>query len=254
LGIPFTIYMESNMDDQNEIMEENGIDCANTSESESIDTNDANTAEKAVGSEVYNPEEWSSAPLRDPKTGRWAKGTGGSRKGGRPVGARDKITNQMIRLAEETAAEYGEQMFKKLAKDDPAACLALITRLLPNSDLSKAIEGESGDQDAIQQVTINLVSSPNPRLSDSRTDQQIEDRQRGLESPVERLPEPVEEAEVVSTQEAREAADEDAVRAERERIRRQNDAIKAHGGLTGRAPRSSGPVDPIEYRDNEEWV
>jgi hypothetical protein len=160
---------------------------------ETIGTNTANTGEKAVGSQVYDPQEWSSAPLRDPKTGRWIKGTGGSLKGGRPVGARDKITNQMIRLAEETAAEYGEEMFRRLAKDDPAACLALITRLLPNSDLSKAIEGESEGGNEITQVNISITPSPTQRLPDARTQEQVDAQQRGLARPVERLEAPLDD-------------------------------------------------------------
>lgn len=175
-------------------------------------------------------------------------------KGGRPVGARDKITNQMIRLAEETAAEYGEEMFRRLAKDDPAACLALITRLLPNSDLSKAIEGESEGGSEITQVNISITPAPSQRLPDSRSQQQIDDRQRGLISRVQPseddLRDVIEEAVAAPTVDTR---DEEAARAERERVRRQNDAIRAHGGLTGRAPRSAAP-DTLDYRDDEDWL
>lgn len=97
-----------------------------------------------------------SAPLKRDSKGRFIKGTGTrGHLGGRPKGARDKITTTMIRLAEDVAAEYGEEMFKTLAKHDPAACLALITRLLPNPDLSKAIEGEEQTDQPVN-VTINL--------------------------------------------------------------------------------------------------
>ena len=97
-----------------------------------------------------------SAPLKRDSKGRFIKGTGTrGHLGGRPKGARDKITTTMIRLAEDVAAEYGEEMFRTLAKHDPAACLALITRLLPNPDLSKAIEGEEQTDQPVN-VTINL--------------------------------------------------------------------------------------------------
>lgn len=199
---------------------------------------------------VKNTDGTPSKPLlKDPITGKFIKGTGGSMRGGRPVGSRDKITDTMIRLAEDTAAEHGQEMFEKLARTDPAACLALITRLLPNADLSKAIEGESEADNAITQVSINLVAAPSPRRIEGRTQQQIEERQRGLEAPVERIQAPSEDA-VVATQVD---PDEEAARAERERQERQRDAIKAHGGLTGRATRRSAP-DTIDYPDDDTTI
>ena len=211
------------------------------------DTNHANTDDNSVGipdREAYH------RPLKRNNRGQFVAGTGSrGYLGGRPVGAKDKITDTMIRLAEQTAAEHGQEMFEKLARTDPAACLALITRLLPNADLSKAIEGESEADNAITQVSINLVAAPSPRRIEGRTQQQIEERQRGLEAPVERIQAPSEDA-VVATQVD---PDEEAARAERERQERQRDAIKAHGGLTGRATRRSAP-DTIDYPDDDTTI
>ena len=218
-------------------------------------------AEKAVGSQEYDADVWSKAPKKCPTTGKFLPGTGGSLKGGRPRNSRDKITTTMIRLAEETAAEHGEQMFRKLAQTDPAACLALITRLLPSSDLSSAIKGEAEDRDAIQQITISLVGKP--------TEQVLAAPQERLQAPVQRIePSPDDLAMVVeedvseATEEpdvevysgpTEEELDAEAAELEQERIALRNEQIRqhdpgAHTGMPSREQRASGAG--INYNDD----
>lgn len=237
-------------------MDEHG---ENNMDDETIDTNDAITDDNSVGipdKQAYH------RPLKRNNRGQFVAGTGSrGYLGGRPVGAKDKITTTMIEMAQQTIEEHGVAMWNKLAKDDPTACLALISRLLPNKDLSEAIEGQTGGNDAIQQVSINVVGSPSPRLPDTRTDAQIQDRQRGLTAPVERLPEPSEappwdvpEDAVVATQEpTQEDMDALAAEQERERVARQNEALRAHGNLTGRAARRAAP-DALDYPDDPSIV
>ena len=110
---------------------------------------------------VINPDGSARKPLlKDPKTGQWLKGTGQPNGGGRPKGAKDKITRTMIDMATSTLEEHGERMWKDLSATDPMACLALITKLLPNVDLSAAIQGadNSEDNQKLRDISIRLVS------------------------------------------------------------------------------------------------
>lgn len=118
--------------------------------------------------------------LKDPKTGRWLKGTGAPAGGGRPKGSKDKITATMIAMATQTLEEHGEQMWRNLSATDPVACLALISKLLPNQDLSDAIQQSDGDTDRqLRDITVRLVSDiPNaldyqsPAIEDKRDEDQ----------------------------------------------------------------------------------
>ena len=158
------------MDDHN-----NSQNDHKSGDSESIST------ENAVVGGNYDPEKWSGPPVRDARTGRFIAGTGSSLRGGRPVGARDKITTTMIQLAEETAREHGKDMFQRLAKTDPAACLALITRLLPNADLSKAIQGgEDSEGATITQIDISITPGPAVKRIETISNERLQDEQRGL--------------------------------------------------------------------------
>ena len=97
--------------------------------------------------------------LKCPKTGKWLKGTGAPAGGGRPKGVKDKITRTMIDMATTTLEESGERMWRDLSATDPMACLALISKLLPNADLSDAIQGntDGADADRLRDITVRLV-------------------------------------------------------------------------------------------------
>ena len=107
----------------------------------------------------YDPEDWTGPPKKCPKTGRFLPGTGVSRKGGRPHGSRDKITTTMLSMATTTLEQHGQRMWEDLSATDPMACLALISKLLPNADLSEAIQGagDGGDADRLRDITVRLV-------------------------------------------------------------------------------------------------
>lgn len=228
------------------------------------------SAEKADGSLGYDPTVWSKAPRKCPTTGRFLPGTGGSLKGGRPVGAKDKISTKMIEICSELVADKGAEILEHLAKTDPAAAMAICLKVVPNSEWIQAhTEERTGERSGQPvQVNIGVVPSPSPRLSDTRTQAQIDDQQRGLVRPVERLPEPtqddlrdvIEAAVDVPTEPSEDAvvatqddANEEAARAERERVRRQNEAMKAHGELVGRRPRSAAP-DTLDYPDDPSMI
>ena len=211
-----------------------------------IETNDI-TGAKTVKYSGASPDK---PILKDAKTGKFIAGTGTSGKGGRKKGSKDRVSQAMVDLATELVANRGSELFAEMADRDPAQALALVTKIIPPEEMRALFsEDRVAAETQDTNVTINLVSAPSPRLSDSRSDQQITDTQRGLTRPVERIEKPSEDA-VVATQVD---ADEEAARAERERQERQRDAIKAHGGLTGRAARRSAP-DVIEYRDDGEVI
>lgn len=206
--------------------------------------------DNSVGSQVEVPDNPSfSAPLRRNSKGQFVKGTGSrGYLGGRPVGAKDKLSVQFLDVMQSVIEEKGTEMMMRLAEENPAAALAIISRSLPQKAMQDAIDGVTDEGNEIQQVTINLVSAPAQRLPDDRTQSQITEQQRGLNSPVERIEHASEDVqEVVATQED---ADELAAQAERERQERQAEAIKAHGGLTGRPARREAP-DTLDYQDDE---
>lgn len=221
------------MDDRNEIMDAETVETARETETETNDTNYAITAEKADGTLDYDPAEWSKPPKKDPKTGRFIAGTGGSTKGGRPKGSKDRVSKAMVDLATELVANRGRELFHEMADRDPAQALALVSKIISPEELRAVYAEERAvENSAPQDVTIRLVSSPNSRLSNDRSER--------LEAPVQRIAaSPDDIAGVVSdgsdtpTYEAREAADREAAEAERERRERLNAAVKAHGGVTG---------------------
>ena len=118
------------------------------------DNVDGNTVE-------YDPADWTGPPKKCPKTGRFLPGTGVSRKGGRPHGSRDKITTTMLSMATATLEQHGQRMWEDLSATDPMACLALISKLLPTSDLSEAIQGtgdgDGADANRLRDITVRLV-------------------------------------------------------------------------------------------------
>ena len=99
--------------------------------------------------------------LKCPTTGKWLKGTGAPAGGGRPKGSKDKITRTMIDMATTTLEESGERMWRDLSATDPMACLALISKLLPNADLSEAIQGtgDGANTERLRDITVRLVDA-----------------------------------------------------------------------------------------------
>ena len=211
----------------------------------SIDTNHANTAEKAVDSQA----EWSAPAKRDPVTGKFIAGTGGSLKGGRPKGSKDRVSKAMVDLATELVADRGRELFHEMADRDPAQALALVSKIISPEELRAVYAEERAEEQgkSVQEVTINLVSSSSPRLTDSRTSQQIEDRQRGLESPVERLTSEPEADNQVVAEQSRDGADQEAVAAQRAQARRYKDVSASPGYKRGQSSDSTVYLDdPVD--------
>lgn len=197
----------------------------------------------------YTVEGQDKPLLKDKKTGKFVAGTGSSGKGGRKPGSKDRVSQQLVDIAQSLMERRGAELLEEVADRAPEQALALITKIIPASELQKLFEEDRAGQKGDQPVQVNIgVVRATERLQDTRSQAQIETRQRGLESRIERVTEPVED--VVSTQDDR---DEEAAREARERAARQRDAIKAHGGLTGRPRRSSAP-DTLPYRDEDKYL
>ena len=188
---------------------------------------------------------------RDPKTGKFIAGTGSRGDlGGRPKGAKDRVSKAMVDLATELVADRGRELFHEMADRDPAQALALVAKIVPPEEMRAVFQEERTGESSGQPIQINIGVVKGPeRLPDARSQAQLTDQQRGLGSAVKRIDRDAEsapEADVVATQAQ---ADEEAARQERERQQRQRDTIKAHGGLTGRRPRSAAP-DTLDYPDD----
>ena len=119
-------------------------------------------AKKADGLLEYDPEVWSKPPKKCPKTGRFIAGTGGSKKGGRPKGSKDKISVQFLQIMEAVIEEQGADMMRRLAEENPAAALAIISRSLPAKAMQDAIDESNKGEDGPITVTINLAPA-NPK-------------------------------------------------------------------------------------------
>ena len=252
------------MDDQHEIMEENGTECANTEEN-------------SVG--IPDKESYHKPLKRDPKTGKFIAGTGSrAYLGGRPKGAKDRVSQQLLTVAESLMQRRGAELLEEVADRAPEQALALITKIIPPQELQKLFEEDREGQkrDKANEVTIRVVSAPNDRQIEHRSEQEMLDHQRGLTHRIEPTEddlkhvieaddtppwdepeEPARPQGEASTQTPQEPTradmDELAAQAARDRAQRQNDVIRAHGGLTGRRPRGSAP-DTLDYPDDPSIV
>ena len=227
------------------------------------DTNDANTEENSVG--IPDKESYHKPLKRDPVTGKFIAGTGSrAYLGGRPKGAKDRVSRQMLDIAQSLLERRGSELLEEVADRAPSEALALITKIIPASELTTLFNEERAEEAGGRDntVRISVVSAPE-RLPDGRTAQQLEDQQRGLTT---RLSDSQEDrqltvgdspAEPVSPSGDRMDAgsqepceEELRLLAELERVRKQNEVIKAHGGLTGRAKRSA-PSTALDYPDED---
>ena len=213
------------------------------------DTNDANTEENSVDS--HRAPALDRPLKRDPVTGKFIAGTGSRGDlGGRPKGAKDRVSKAMVDLATELVANRGTELFEAMADRDPAQALALVAKIVPPEEMRAVFQEERTGESSNQPIQINIGVVKGPeRLPDTRSEASLTAQQRGLgpaPQRIERIAESASTADVVATQEQ---ADEEAAEAERERVRRQAEAIKAHGGLTGRRARTSAP-DTLAYPDD----
>ena len=202
-----------------------------------------------VDSSEYDPDEWTKPPIRDEKTGRFLPGTGVSKKGGRPVGAKDKISRKLVDLCTDLVADKGSEMLDHLSRTDPAAAMAICLKVVPPEEMRRVFNDDMDTtKDALNQITINLVSKPTEQRIEAPVSR-ITHADIPLDSVIEQA---AEEAAVKPVQEppepTQEQLDREAERVEVERVARRNDTVKAHGGLTGR-PKRRDPGSTLDYPD-----
>ena len=98
------------------------------------------------------------APERDPTTGQFLPGNKG---GGRPKGAKDKVSTKLVNLMTDLMESRGEELISRVADDDPAAALAILTRIVPQAELQRIFldgtEDKSNDNKDIRITLINQV-------------------------------------------------------------------------------------------------
>jgi hypothetical protein len=103
------------------------------------------------------PEETAvSRTQRDPVTGQFLPGNKG---GGRPKGAKDKVSTKLVTLMTELMERRGEELIGRVADDDPAAALAILTRIVPQAELQRIfLDGDEDKQERDTNITIRLVN------------------------------------------------------------------------------------------------
>ena len=103
------------------------------------------------------PEETAvSRTQRDPVSGQFLPGNKG---GGRPKGAKDKVSTKLVKLMTELMEARGEELIGRVADDDPAAALAILTRIVPQAELQRIfLDGDEDKQERDTNITIRLVN------------------------------------------------------------------------------------------------
>ena len=91
---------------------------------------------------------------RDPVSGQFLPGNCG---GGRPKGSKDKVSQKLVTLMTELMDKRGEELIGRVADDDPAAALAILTRIVPQAELQRIFLGGNEDEKQQKDITIRLV-------------------------------------------------------------------------------------------------
>jgi hypothetical protein len=95
-------------------------------------------------------------PQRDPVSGQFLPGNKG---GGRPKGSKDKVSTKLVALMTELMEKRGEELIGRVADDDPAAALAILTRIVPQAELQRIfLDGDEDKQERDTNITIRLVN------------------------------------------------------------------------------------------------
>ena len=117
-----------------------------------IDENDTDTESLPLDM----PQETAVNKLqRDPVTGQFLPGNKG---GGRPKGAKDKVSQKLVGLMTELMDRRGEELIERIADDDPAAALAILTRIVPQAELQRIfLDGDEAEKLGNTDITIRLV-------------------------------------------------------------------------------------------------
>ena len=103
------------------------------------------------------PEETAvNRPQRDPITGQFLPGNKG---GGRPKGAKDKVSTRLVDLMTDLMDRRGEELLERIADSNPSDALAILTRILPQAELQRIfLDGDGKDSPQVTDITINLIS------------------------------------------------------------------------------------------------
>ena len=123
-----------------------------------IDEHDEQTQSMELDSESVNetPEETAvMAPERDPTTGQFLPGNKG---GGRPRGAKDKVSTKLVNLMTDLMESRGEELISRVADSDPAAALAILTRIVPQAELQRIFLDGTEDKAANSDIRITLIN------------------------------------------------------------------------------------------------
>lgn len=91
---------------------------------------------------------------RDPVSGQFLPGNCG---GGRPKGSKDKVSQKLVTLMTELMDRRGEELIGRVADDDPAAALAILTRIVPQAELQRIFLGADEADKKQSDITIRLV-------------------------------------------------------------------------------------------------
>ena len=95
-------------------------------------------------------------PQRDPVTGQFLPGNVG---GGRPKGSKDKVSQKLVTLMTELMDKRGEELIGRVADDDPAAALAILTRIVPQAELQRIfLDGDEDKSNKNNDIRITLVN------------------------------------------------------------------------------------------------
>ena len=123
-----------------------------------IDEHDEHTESMELDTESVNetPEETAvMAPQRDPTTGQFLPG---NRGGGRPKGAKDKVSTKLVSLMTDLMESRGEELISRVADSDPAAALAILTRIVPQAELQRIFLDGDEDKAAGNDIRITLIN------------------------------------------------------------------------------------------------
>ena len=123
-----------------------------------IDEHDEHTESMELDTESVNetPEETAvMAPERDPTTGQFLPGNKG---GGRPRGAKDKVSTKLVNLMTDLMESRGEELISRVADSDPAAALAILTRIVPQAELQRIFLDGTEDKAANSDIRITLIN------------------------------------------------------------------------------------------------
>jgi hypothetical protein len=118
---------------------------------------DTETLSAMSDGDTESPEETAVIqPQRDPITGQFLPGNKG---GGRPKGAKDKVSTRLVDLMTDLMNRRGEELLERIADSSPSDALAILTRIVPQAELQRIfLDGDGKEGAQVSDITINLIS------------------------------------------------------------------------------------------------